>query len=142
MKLYIAITLAVALTTRPACAVPVLPPVRGVLAGDAAAAADSGVATADRQLDPDRPVDPRSPLDAPRNRIVHALIELDYEPARAREMAACLTAEDVAVLDANPRMIQAGGTLSKTGRAYLIGGLIVAGIVILAANSNSFFFVR
>lgn len=64
-------------------------------------------------------------------------------PAEASAQVGRLTAADVAVLVANPRMLQVAGGMSQSAQAYLIGGLIVAGIIALAvASDNAFLFVH
>lgn len=60
-------------------------------------------------------------------------------PAEVSEQVGRLTGADIAVLLANPRMLQVAGGMSRTTQAYLIGGLILAGIIALAVASDSAF---
>jgi hypothetical protein len=76
--------------------------------------------------------------DAGRAQIAADLVDLGYAPELAADMAAQLTPDDLAVLTANPKMMQQAGTMSNTTIALIVGGLIVAGIIILAANGSGF----
>ena len=75
--------------------------------------------------------------DRPRDRqhIVAQLVDLGYAPIQASDMAGELTAEDLDVLLANPDMMQRGGD-DIVVWAFIVGVLIVAGIVVLAANGS------
>jgi hypothetical protein len=66
------------------------------------------------------------------------LVELGFTDEEAQQAAAELTADDIAVLLENERMMQRAGDLSNVGAAYLIGTLIVVGIIILAANGSGY----
>ncbi|MDY7108675.1 MAG: hypothetical protein SYC29_08555 [Planctomycetota bacterium] len=83
----------------------------------------------------DRPVEK---VDPARAVIAVKLVELGFTDEEAQQAAAELTGADIAVLLENDRMMQRAGDLSNTGAAYLIGTLIVVGIVILAANGSGF----
>ncbi len=72
-----------------------------------------------------------------RARVAAQLISLDCEVEVARELAARLTPEDLVVLLNNPEMMQRAGGLGVSATAWIIGGLIVAGLILLAASSNS-----
>jgi hypothetical protein len=76
--------------------------------------------------------------EAARARIAADLVDLGYAPESAADMAAQLTPDDLAVLTANPKMMQQAGTMSNTTIALIVGGLIVVGIIILAANGSGF----
>ena len=94
-----------------------------------------GNPTADR---PAPSVDSPTRLAADREAIARQLIEIGRTSDAARNTASRLTAEDLEVLLANPEMMQVAGAVSQMAVAYLIGGLIVAGIVILiVAGSGS-----
>ena len=74
----------------------------------------------------------------PRVTIERQLLALGYAPDAASDAAAHLTADDLAVLLDNPLMMQRAGELDNLTRSYIIGGLIVAGVVALAiAGSGS-----
>ena len=44
------------------------------------------------------------------------------------------------MLAANPGMMQSAGTMSQRTQAYLIGGLIIGGLIALAIASDGAFF--
>jgi hypothetical protein len=75
---------------------------------------------------------------ANRATVTAKLIDLGYGAEEAAELASQLTPADLDVLASNPGMMQRAGDISQTTTAYIIGGLIVAGIVILAVNGSGF----
>jgi hypothetical protein len=81
---------------------------------------------------------PAEEIDPMRALIALKLVELGFTGAEAQQAAVELTDDDIAVLRENERMMQRAGDLSNVGAAYLIGTLIVVGIVILAANGSGF----
>jgi hypothetical protein len=66
--------------------------------------------------------------------VARRLIELGDDPGRAFAAASQLTAQDIAVLVGNPRMLQRGGT-DWTG-AFIIAAIIIVIIVAVAASSS------
>ena len=83
--------------------------------------------------------EPMAPSFAPeRGAVEDGLLDLGYEPEAAREAAGLLRPEDLIVLLENPLMMQRAGELDNLRTSYIVGGLIVAGIVALAvAGSGS-----
>ena len=67
-----------------------------------------------------------------------SLVDLGFTASEARRAALELTDDDIAVLLDNERMMQRAGDMSNLGAAYLIGTLIVVGIIILAANGSGY----
>ena len=131
---------ATALVARPAVAVPVPPPVRGLLVVDSAASGD-GDRPRSIILCPGDTARERAVARA-REHVASTLVQLDYAPARAKSMAARLTDDDLAIFAAHPEMLQVAGNRSISQEAFVIGALIVAGIVILAANGSATVMVR
>ncbi len=76
-------------------------------------------------------------IDAGRQLIAGQMTQLGYEPQAARDAASRLTAADLEVLLANPEMMQAAGALSATAQAYILGILIVGGIVALGIAGSA-----
>jgi hypothetical protein len=76
--------------------------------------------------------------DPARMLIALKLVDLGFTASEAREAALELTDDDIAILLDNEQMMQRAGDLSTLGAAYLIGTLIVVGIIILAANGSGF----
>jgi len=66
------------------------------------------------------------------------LVDLGFTASEARQATLELTDDDIAILLDNEQMMQRAGDLSNLGAAYLIGTLIVVGIIILAANGSGF----
>ena len=81
------------------------------------------------------PVSALSPamIEAQRGAIAEIMIKLGEDEDRARQMATELTAEDLAVLLANPKMMQKAGDLAL----IVIVVVIVGGIVALALAADS-----
>jgi hypothetical protein len=73
-------------------------------------------------------------IDITRASVAVQLVALDYTTAQAREAVALLTPEDLAVLGANPAMLQraADEDLANVREAWIIGILIVGGLIALA----------
>lgn len=80
---------------------------------------------------------PAAPHDDGRAQIAAGLIKIGYDPEPARGMASQLTPADLQVLLANPKMMQQAGTMSTQTTAFIIGGVIVAGIVVLAVAGDA-----
>lgn len=77
--------------------------------------------------------EPAAPSFAPERAIVEQrLVDLGYEPGAASEAADLLRPEDLIVLIEHPLMLQRAGELDHLMATYIFGGLIVAGIVVLA----------
>lgn len=141
----VAILLAVALIVQPAvamaCARPLPVPLPGPLPGAGAGEKQLVVVESERatpQAAPvmdDRPVSENDPA---RMLVALSLVDLGFTPSEARRAALELTDDDIAVLLDNEQMMQRAGDLSNLGAAYLIGTLIVVGIIILAANGSGF----
>ncbi len=75
-------------------------------------------------------------LAAARARIAAQLVSLRRPPEVAQAAAAALTAEDLEVLAANPRMMQEAGESGQVAFSIIVGCLIIAGIIALAAASD------
>jgi hypothetical protein len=73
---------------------------------------------------------------AERAEVARQLVSLGYDPAEADRAAGELTDEDIAVLLGNPKMMQTAGESPNLTAAFIIGGVIVAGVIILAANGS------
>jgi hypothetical protein len=71
-----------------------------------------------------------------RNRVAQQLIDLGRPAPQAHAMADRLTAEDLAVLTANPGMLRAAGGDTARQLTILWGVLIVAGLIALAAATD------
>jgi hypothetical protein len=132
--------IALALAAQPAvviaCAMPEEQPEQSVVEVESAPAAPQAAPVMD-----DRPVgdvDAAGDIDPARALIAVRLVELGFTAEEAQQAAIELTDADIAVLLENDRMMQRAGDLSNLGAAYLIGTLIVVGIVILAANGSGF----
>ena len=121
----VAVLLAVALIVQPAVAMACARPLPG--AGEEPAQSSVGEeenATPQAAVRAeDRPVSENDP-----GRILIALRLVDLG----------FTDDDIAILLDNEQMMQRAGGLSNLGAAYLIGTLIVVGIIILAANGSGF----
>jgi hypothetical protein len=76
-------------------------------------------------------------IETQRGAIAEILIELGEDEERARQMATELTADDLAVLLANPKMMQKAGNVEM----IIIAVLIVGGIVALALAADSGFII-
>ena len=74
-------------------------------------------------------------IETQRGAIAEIMIKLGEDEDRARQMATELTAEDLAVLLANPKMMQKAGDLA----VIVVAVLIVGGIVALALAADSAF---
>ena len=72
-------------------------------------------------------------IETQRGAIEQIMIELGEDEDRAHQMATELTAEDLAVLLANPKMMRKAGDLGM----ILVAVLIVGGIVALALAADS-----
>jgi hypothetical protein len=139
----VAVLLALALIVQPgvvmACAMPVPDPGAGP---EQSIVTERGPATpqAAPVMDDRPPVkaDAAEDIDSARALVAVKLVELGFTAEEARQAAIELTDDDIAVLLENERMMQRAGDLSNLGAAYLIGTLIVVGIVILAANGSGF----
>jgi hypothetical protein len=81
-------------------------------------------------------------VDGQRLWIAAELIALGRAPDAALEAASRLTAEDLAVLLANPRMIQAAGASNRVLMSIIIGALIIAGLIALAASGDGFVMIN
>jgi len=77
------------------------------------------------------------PLAPDRSAIEERLVALGYAPEAAREAAGLLTPDDLSVLLENPLMMQRAGALDALTQSYIIGGLLVAGIVALAIAGSA-----
>ena len=77
-------------------------------------------------------------VDVERQALAQRLVELGHTPEEAIALVVQLTDADLAVLSENPRMVQRAGTMSNLTEAYVIGAIIIAGIVILAVSGNGF----
>jgi hypothetical protein len=80
---------------------------------------------------------PEAPADG-RARIAEQLVEIGRTPDRAQDAAGSLTVEDLAVLLANPEMMQAAGDV---GLEMTIGTILVIGIIVGLAVAGSTFIV-
>ena len=133
----VAVLLAVALIVQPAVAMACARPLPG--AGEEPAQSSVGEeenATPQAAVRAeDRPV---SENDPGRILIALRLVDLGFTASEARQAALELTDDDIAILLDNEQMMQRAGGLSNLGAAYLIGTLIVVGIIILAANGSGF----
>ena len=78
---------------------------------------------------------PTATLESQRGAISEILVALGSDEVRAREMSTQLTAEDLAVLLANPRMMQKAGDAVLIIGALLVVGVIVA--LVLMADSST-----
>ena len=74
-------------------------------------------------------------IETQRGAIAQIMIELGEGEDRARQAAMELTADDLAVLLANPKMMQKAGDLALIVGALIIVGVIVA-LVVLADSST------
>jgi len=135
----VAVLLAVALIVQPAVGMACAMPFPGPFPG---AGEEQSVVMETERATPqaaavmdDRPVGENDPA---RMLIALRLVDLGFTPSEARQAALELTDDDIAVLLDNERMMQRAGDLSNLGAAYLIGTLIVVGIIILAANGSGF----
>jgi len=132
----VAFFIALALVAQPgvgmACAMPVpgAQPGQSIVGVETARATPQAAAVTD-----DRPM---GEVDPARMLIALQLVEVGFTADEARQAAIELTDADIAVLLDNERMMQRAGDLSNVGAAYLIGTLIVVGIIILAANGSGF----
>lgn len=79
---------------------------------------------------------PATAIAAQRESIAHILIALGEADDAAHQMANELTAEDLAVLLANPKMMQRAGDLGVIIAAVVIVGVVVA-LLILADSSSA-----
>jgi hypothetical protein len=75
-------------------------------------------------------------LSADRAEVARQLVSLGYEPAEADVAATELTDEDIAVLLGHPKMMQSAGETPNLTAAFIVGAVIVAGVIILAANGS------
>lgn len=80
-------------------------------------------------------------LDEPaaRQAIAAQLVLIGRDPDEASAAAGCLTAADLAVLLANPDMMQAAGAADSVWIMILIGVLVLGGLIVLAATADSGF---
>ena len=74
-------------------------------------------------------------IETQRTAIAQIMVELGEDDDRARQMATELTADDLAVLLANPKMMQKAGDLEVILVALAIAGVIIA-LVLLADSST------
>ena len=68
--------------------------------------------------------------------IAGRLVELGRRPEDARAAAMALTADDIRVLLEHPRMLQPAAGVDNVTMTFIIGALIVAGIIVAAAASD------
>ena len=76
---------------------------------------------------------PTAAIETQRSAIAEIMIELGEDEDRARQMATELTAEDLAVLLANPKMMQKAGDVV----IIILAVVLVCGIVALALAADS-----
>jgi hypothetical protein len=81
-------------------------------------------------------------LDAQRDALRRSLIDLGEAPEDAGAAVQWLTADDLAVLASNPRMLQRAGSMSITTETIIIWAVIIAGIVILFIVADTGFIVQ
>jgi hypothetical protein len=74
-------------------------------------------------------------IETQRSAIAEIMIELGENEDRARQMATELTGEDLAVLLANPKMMQKAGNLTLIVMALVVVGVVVA--LVLAADTST-----
>lgn len=72
---------------------------------------------------PVTPVRAQSPADAVRKALVPGLTRVGVAPELAKSQTSLLTAEDLAVLGANPKMMRAGGMEDDTAFWLAMGGI-------------------
>lgn len=70
--------------------------------------------------------------------LTQRLVELGRAPAEARAMVAELTPDDLAVLAANPLMMQPAGAGTQEDMTLIYGLLIVGALIALAAATDGF----
>ncbi len=73
-----------------------------------------------------------------RELVARQLFELGRSVTEANGLASRLTEEDLAVLLANPEMMQSAGGMNRVVLSIIVAGLIVAAIIAIAASSNGF----
>lgn len=78
---------------------------------------------------------PAASLETQRSAIAQIMIELGEDEDRAQQMASELTADDLAVLLANPKMMQKAGDIVLIICAVIVVGVIVA--LVIAADSST-----
>jgi hypothetical protein len=81
---------------------------------------------------------PPAPADTDEARVMVArrLVGLGRPRAEADAAAALLTPEDLAVLGANPRMLQEAGSSNTVTISIVVGCLLIAGIIVAASASG------
>jgi len=79
---------------------------------------------------------------AARLQVMDQLIDFGRPPEEARRIAAALTADDLAVLAANPAMMQAAGEANAQMTSLIIAGLVIGGLVVLLIAADSGFAVQ
>jgi hypothetical protein len=87
-----------------------------------------------------RPAAPavQPPADDGRRQVYEQLLELGRAPGSALDAALRLNAEDLNVLLAHPEMMQAAGASSSVTTSIILGLLIIAGLIALAAAGDGF----
>jgi len=105
----------------------------------AAVAATPPVETAPR---PAERIDEPLAVVAARLGIMQRLIEVGRSPEEARRIAAALTPEDLAVLAANPAMMQEAGEANAQMTSLILAGLVIGGLVALLLTADSGFAVQ
>lgn len=88
------------------------------------------------------PLPAAATFEAQRHLVRQRLIELGDDPAAADASVAWLTPADLAVLGANPAMLQRAGGSSVTTTTIIIWAIIIAGIVILFIVSDNGFIIQ
>ena len=69
------------------------------------------------------------------------LVALGDTPSCGKDAAGRLTAEDLAVLLANPLMMQRAGALNELQLSYVLGAVVIGGIVALIVFADSGFII-
>lgn len=75
-------------------------------------------------------------LAAEQERMSEQLIDLGYTPVQAETMAGELTEDDLQVLLGHPKMMQRAGHVNATDTAWILGTVLIVGIILLAVAAG------